>query len=233
MGSPEITVVIPARGGSARIPRKNIRPFNGEPMMSWPIRAALSVPAIGRVVVSTEDPDIAQCARDYGAEVPFSRPAELASATAGTAPVIQHAIDTLGITPESLVVCLYPTSAITGPILAEALEVALGSPERFTISIARHRSPLERSLVVGSDGLTALASHDHLLTRTQDLPARYFDAGKFYAARAAVWAGQSTMMAEPFVPYFIPEWASVDLDEPEDWPIAEALHRAFGLGGGR
>jgi pseudaminic acid cytidylyltransferase len=219
--------VIPARGGSTRIPRKNIAAFNGKPMISWAIEAALATPAISRVVVSTDDEEIAQVARDHGAEVPFIRPAELATHSAGTAPVIQHAIAELGVGDGVRVMCVYPTAALPSEIFADAIAHSEGVTDQFVISVGRHRSPLERALVQSEDGLMALAHPAHLMTRTQDLPSRFFDAGKLYIALASLWSAAGTMMAKPFVPYFLPEWASVDIDEPEDWPVAEALHRVF------
>ncbi len=230
MGQPavgQVVAVVPARGGSARVPRKNVRPFNGKPMITWPLSAAAQSGRFERVVASTDDEEIAAIAREAGAEVPFTRPANLADQHAGTAPVIRHAITELGLADDDIVVCLYPTAAITSEILSDALDRAGSSPERFVISVGRHRSPLERSLEARPDQTMALAHPEHLLSRTQDLPVRYFDAGKFYIATAALWKSQETMMSEPFTPYFLPEWASVDIDEPEDWPLAEALHKAF------
>lgn len=224
-----ITAIIPARGGSTRVPRKNVKAFNGQPMLSWPIQAALASSAIDRVVVSTDDDEIAQVAIASGAEVPFTRSGELSSAHAGTAPVILHAIDELGIADSDVVMCLYPTAPVPVVFLDEAMQVAMKNPEYFTISVGRHRSPLERALGALDEGLMAIESTQSLLERTQDLPQRFFDAGKFYLASAGLWRSKETMMSDPFIPYYLPDWASVDMDEPDDWPIAEALHRAFVL----
>lgn len=225
----QVVAVVPARGGSTRIPRKNVRPFNGKPMMTWPLEAAANTGLFERVVISTDDDEIASIARDAGAEVPFMRPAELADHLAGTAPVIRHAITQLHLADDDIVVCLYPTAAVTPQILRDALKHAGSSPEHFVISVGRHRSPLGRSLEPTPDDLMALAHPENLLTRTQDLPVSFFDAGKFYIAPASLWKSQETMMSKPFTPYFLPEWATVDIDEPEDWSLAEALHKAFVL----
>ena len=224
-----VTVIVPARGGSTRIPRKNIVPFNGEPMISWPIRAALEAQGIDRVIVSSDDDEITQIALKTGAEAPFVRPGELASDHAGTAPVIVHAIDSLGLTEGHLVMCLYPTAAVTPGLLEEGIHLARENPEHFVISVGRHRSPLERSLVSRSKGTMEIDDASFLLSRTRDLPPRFFDAGKFYVAPAGLWRSRETMMSEPFIPMLLPDWASVDIDEPDDWPIAEALHRIFVL----
>ena len=224
-----VVAVVPARGGSTRIPRKNILSFNGKPMIIWPLSAAIQAGLFDHVVVSTDDDEIAAIAREAGAQAPFVRPLDLADEHAGTAPVIRHAIAELGLADDDIVVCLYPTAAITPEILSDALSQAGASPPSFVISVGRHRSPSERSLESRADGTMAVVYPENLLSRTQDLPVRYFDAGKFYIAPAELWKSQETMMSAPFTPYFLSEWATVDIDEPEDWALAEALHRAFVL----
>ena len=229
MVSNGVVAIIPARGGSSRIPRKNTKAFNGRPIIAWPLESCIAVEAIARIVVSTEDKELAQIAQEIGTPEVIDRPQELASATAGTAPVIKHALDALGVDDDAVVMCLYPTATVTPEIIEEALKLSTGHPDKFVITIGRHRSPHERSLEQMEEGLMTLASDEHLLTRTQDLPQRYFDAGKLYIARSTVWKAQETMMERPFVPFFLPDWASVDIDEPEDWAVAEALHRVFVL----
>lgn len=223
----DVIAVIPARGGSTRIPRKNIAAFNGKPMIAWAIEAALATASISRVIVSTDDEEVAQVAGEYGAEVPFMRPAELATNQAGTAPVIQHAIAALRVEDTAPVMCVYPTAALPETIFEDALVQSRDTTDQFLISVGRHRSPLERALVRTALGAMALENSSHLMTRTQDLPSRFFDAGKFYIAPASLWMRSDTMMAQAFIPFLLPEWASVDIDEPGDWEIAEALHRIF------
>lgn len=227
----DVVVVIPARGGSQRIPGKNIKSFNGQPMISWPISASLATSSIARVVVSTDSPEIEEIANSWGAEIPFRRPQQLGNATAGTAPVIRHAIETLEIGSSQSVMCVYPTAAVDSRVLEDAIDRfrSIGDGDKFLISVGRHRSPLERALEPDHEGFFHLSSSEALHTRTQDLPQRYFDAGKFYLATARSWMTHETMMAKPFVPYLLPDWASVDIDEPEDWPIAEVLHGAFSV----
>jgi len=198
-------------------------------MISWPLEACRALAEISHIVVSTDDEALARIARDLGATRVIDRPAELATDTAGTAPVIKHAIDELGVDDDTLVMCLYPTATLTLHLISEALELAREHPDRFVVSVGRHRSPHERSLQRLDGDLMSLASTNHLLTRTQDLPQRYFDAGKLYVARASVWKARETMMEKPFVPFHLPDWAAVDIDEPDDWAVAEALHRVFVL----
>lgn len=226
---PDTVILVPARGGSSRIPRKNAKDFNGQPMISWPISACGALDTISQLVVSTDDEEIAWIARNSGATTIINRPAELATDTAGTAPVIKHAIDELGIDDDAIVMCLYSTATLTSELISEALKLAQDHPDTFVVTVGRHRSPHERSLQRVDVELMALTSTDHLLTRTQDLPQRYFDAGKLYIARASVWKARETMMEKPFVPFYLPDWAAVDIDEPDDWALAEALHRVFVL----
>ena len=227
--SADVVAIIPARGGSTRIPRKNAKDFNGKPVIAWPLEACKSLDAISHIAVSTDDGEIARIARDSGAATVIDRPTELASETAGTAPVIKHAIDELGVGRDTFIMCIYPTAALTSVLIHEAVDLARQHPDTFVVSVGRHRSPHERSLKRQEDNLMSLESSDHLLTRTQDLPQRYFDAGKLYVAKASVWEARETMMEKPFVPFYLPDWAAVDLDEPEDWAVAEALHRVFVL----
>ena len=224
-----VVAIIPARGGSQRIPRKNAKDFNGRPIISWPLAACATADEISQVIVSTEDADIARISRDSGADLVIDRPAELAADAAGTAPVVKHAINELGLDDDTLVLCLYPTATVTSALVEEAIRLAGSHPDEFVISVGRHRSPWERSLEFSAGNLMALSSTEHMLTRTQDLPQRYFDAGKLYIARASVWKARETMMEAPFVPFHLPDWATVDVDEPDDWAVAEALHRVFVL----
>ncbi len=226
-----VVAIIPARGGSTRIPRKNIKIFHGRPMIEWPITSCTEIAGVSEVVVTTDDSEIAQIATSAGATRVVDRPADLATHTAGTAPVIKHAIETLSLSDDSLVMCVYPTAPLPSPLIEAVIAVARTNLERFVVTVGRHRSPMERSLQLDDDGLMSLVSRDHMLTRTQDLPNRFFDAGKLYVAPASLWRERETMMDAPFQPFFLPDWAVVDLDEPEDWPIAEALHRQFVLEG--
>jgi pseudaminic acid cytidylyltransferase len=222
-----VWALIPARGGSSRIPRKNIQPFNNKPMIGWPVEALLASGKFSRVIVSTDDEEIADVARSFGAEVPFLRPSDLATGHAGTAPVIRHALEELKVPSADVVMCVYPTAALTTSIFEEGLDLAFSAADRFVISVGRHRSPQERALVQNQAGQMEIEHPEFLLTRTQDLETRFFDAGKFYAATAALWQSQETMMSKPFLPFFLPDWATVDIDEPADWPLAEALHKVF------
>lgn len=227
-GTSDTVAIIPARGGSQRIPRKNISTFNGKPMIEWPIVSALESGVFTRVIVSTDDAEIAETAKQAGAEIPFLRPSSLGGNEVGAAAVVHHAIKTLCLDPSVAVMNLYPTSPLTHNLLRSAVEDFRKDSSRFLISVGRYRTPVERSLSL-SAGLMSHRQKSSIHTRSQDLPESYFDAGKFHIATASVWQRSETMMADPFVPFFLPAWATVDIDEPEDWLIAEALHKVFVL----
>lgn len=227
-GFSDLVAIIPARGGSQRIPRKNIKVFNGKPMIEWPILAALESKVFSRVIVSTEDSEIAKVASQAGAEIPFLRPNDLGGNDVGAASVVLHAIETLTLGPSVAVMNIYPTSPLTPNLFRSAVEDFSIDMSRFLISVGRYRTPVERALTL-SAGLMSHQQKSSMHVRSQDLPDSYFDAGKFHIATARVWRRSETMMADPFVPFFLPAWATVDIDEPDDWQIAEALHKAFVL----
>ncbi len=222
--------IIPARGGSKRIPRKNIRPFAGKPMIGYAIEAALACEAIGRVVVTTDDDEIAAIAKDFGAEVPFRRPPELADDITPTVPVIQHAINacrTRGFAFE-FACCIYPgVPFIRTEDLAEALALLMKhGGEGYTFPVTGFPSPIQRALKRGDGGAVAPFDPSHVNTRTQDLEPAFFDAGQFYWGRADTWLTGANIHANGRA-IVLPEWRVVDIDTPEDWDRAEALHRAL------
>ena len=224
----EVVAVIPARGGSKRIPGKNKRLFNGVPMIVWPIQSLLESNTFSRVIVSTDDLQIASLAEDAGAEVPFLRPEDLSGDLVGAADVIRHSVKLLGLGEEVSVMNVYPTAPLPPAIFADAASLHGKNREHFVVGVGRYRTPIERSLRADL-GLMAHEDYSASLIRTQDLPEAYFDAGKFHIATVSLWETRPTMMSQPFVPFFLPEWSTVDIDEEQDWEIAEVLHRAFAL----
>lgn len=223
--------IIPARGGSKRIPRKNLREFLGRPMIAYPIALARGSGLFDRVVVSTDDDEIAALASEEGAEVPFRRPDDLANDHAGTRPVIEHAIRALEHDgdPVALVCCLYPCT----PLLEEGdLRAALAMldtlpADRFVISLAAFPSAIERAL--RRDG----AGHAHPVDpamsqkRTQDLEPAYYDAGQFYAGRREAWLGPRAIF-DGAGSVVLPASRAVDIDTEEDWAMAERFAQLRG-----
>jgi N-acylneuraminate cytidylyltransferase len=218
--------VVPARGGSKRIPRKNIRAFAGKPMIAWPIEAALAAGVFDRVIVSTDDEEIAACARACGAEVPFLRPAELADDHADTRTVIAHAIAWLRAQGEApdFVCCIYATAAFVQPDDIRAAMARIESGDwRYVLSATAFSGPVFRGfLEEGTRGLRMLFP-GYESRRSQDLPEVLHDAAQFYWGRADAWMQPAPIFAEGTSALRIPRWRSQDIDTDEDWAQAEAL----------
>ena len=219
--------LIPARGGSKRIPRKNVRPFAGRPMIGHAIAAAQASGVCDRIVVSTDDDEIADVARACGAEVPFRRPAPLADDHAGTGAVIAHAIAALGCADTDPVCCLYPGVPLLDPSdLRRGLERLQAGGCDFVFPVLAFPSPVQRALRRDVEGRMRALQPEHLHTRTQDLEPAFHDAGQFYWGWPEAWrAGRSPHAGG--VSVVLPSWRAVDIDTPDDWLRAEALYAAL------
>ena len=218
--------VIPARGGSKRVPRKNVRDFHGRPMIAWPIAAALAAGVFDRVVVSTDDDEIAAAAAAAGAEVPFRRPAELADDHTPTAPVIAHAAAALGLPIDDAtgVCCIYPaTPLLEASDLRSAVEVWRARAERFVIAAYAPDLPIARAFTLDDEGSAALLLPQFSGTRTQDLPRTLLDAGWFYVGSTRAWAAAVSPIEGAAVVEIEPDRA-IDIDTEDDW--RRALERA-------
>lgn len=232
---PRILGLIPARGGSKRIPRKNIRPLDGRPLIAWTIEAARGARLLDRVAVSTDDEEIAAVSREYGAEVPFMRPAELASDTATGSNVILHAVRTLRDMGEryDYVVSLQPTSPLrsAGDIYS-AIELLLEKQADCVISVCEADHPPEWSNTLPPD-----RSMEHFFrpgvrgTRSQDLPRSYRLNGAIYlfSCERLLRTGSLAMDDNSYA-YVMPRERSVDIDSEIDFAIAQLLLEHFGQG---
>jgi N-acylneuraminate cytidylyltransferase len=218
--------VIPARAGSKRIPGKNIREFAGKPMMAWSIEAARTCGLFDRIVVSTDGPEIAEVAKQWGAAVPFVRPEELSDDVTGTTAVIAHAtrfaLDEGW--PLEVVACIYPTA----PFLdAEDLKRGMSAMEsgdwEFAFSATEFASPIYRSFRVLSAGGVEMVFPEHYTKRSQDLPVVYHDAGQFYFGRPTAWIDQKRIFERHSVPIILPRWRVQDIDDEADWTRAELM----------
>ncbi|MEM7689130.1 MAG: pseudaminic acid cytidylyltransferase [Pseudomonadota bacterium] len=222
--------IIPARGGSKRIPRKNILNFAGKPMIGYAIEAALRSPVIERVLVTTDDAAIADIARDLGAEVPFARPPELADDHTPTVPVIQHAITAARAAGWRVTraVCIYPgVPFIEVDDLRQALELLLEREDAgYAFPVAEFPSAIQRALKRAKDGAVAPFNPEHAATRTQDLEPAFYDAGQFYWAHADTWLSGANIHQNGHA-ITLPAWRVVDIDTPADWERAEKLHAAL------
>jgi pseudaminic acid cytidylyltransferase len=223
--------VIPARGGSKRIPHKNIKPFHGRPMIGWSIAAARASGLFKRIVVSTDDPKIAAVAQGEGADVPFLRPAALSDDHTATVPVIAHAVTALDLPPDTPVCCLYATAPfVQGDDLAEGARLlALGA--RHAMAVTRFDYPIQRALRRTPEGAVAMMDPAQMQVRSQDLEPAWHDAGQFYWALAATWAAGVPVFGPGAHGVVLPSHRVVDIDTPEDWTRAEALFAVLGATG--
>ena len=219
--------VIPARGGSKRIPRKNIKVFCGKPVIAYPIQLALASGLFDHVVVSTDDDEIASMARHYGAEVPFQRPSNLADDYTPTIPVVVHAITACEALDWSisLVCCIYPGAPLLQQAdLSGALALLRRSEADYVFAVAQYSAPVQRSLRRAKDGRMSTFLPEYETTRTQDLEPSYYDAGQFYWGTKNAWL-QSIGIHTSGLGYIIPAWRSIDIDTEEDWTRAELIFR--------
>lgn len=221
--------VIPARGGSKRIPRKNIRPFNGIPLLIRTLTTVLDSEVFDSVVVSTDDPEIADIARRFGALVPFVRPTYLSDDWTGTAPVIAHALTeaTPEFGPFGAVCGIYP-----GAVLMEAEDYAASSElvaeavvhDAVVATVVRYGHPIQRALRSGAGGiLEPREGQGVLAARTQDLEPMWHDAGQFYWASPSRWSAARPLLSA-VVPFEVPEWRVQDIDTEDDWSRAQMIH---------
>lgn len=225
-----IVAVIPARGGSKRIPRKNIKDFCGKPMIAWSIEAAITSRCFDRVIVSTDDDEIAAVASDWGAETPFIRPAALSDDYTGTIPVIAHAIEWLGERDQApqVVCCLYATAPFVQPDDLQVGWQALQSAGvEYAFSVTSYAFPIQRALRLTAEGRLAMFQPEHFTTRSQDLEEAWHDAGQFYWGRAEAWRAGTPIFSERAVPVKLPRHRVQDIDTPDDWHRAEWLFKAW------
>lgn len=222
--------VIPARGGSKRIPRKNIREFAGRPIIAHSIAAASASGCFDRIVVSTDDDEIASIARACGAEVPFRRPAELSGDHAGTAGVIRHAIEQLqpGAGRIEYACCLYATAPfLRAQDIRQALALLQQRGCDFVFSVTDFGYPIERALHLGPNGEVSMIRPQDYATRSQDLVPAFHDAGQLYWGRAQAWCDGRPVFGPDAVALRLPRHRVQDIDTPEDWERAEWLYRAM------
>lgn len=222
--------IIPARGGSKRIPRKNVKEFCGKPMIGWPIEAARAAKTFDTILVSTDDAEIAAVAEAYGAEAPFRRPPELADDHTPTLPVIAHAIRWFEQhrEPVNYACCIYATAPFLQPrYLREGLELLDSHPEaEFAFGVTSFAFTIFRSLKRNPDGTVSMFWPENELTRSQDLPEAWHDAGQFCWGRKEAFLTRMGVFSARSYPVILPRHLVQDLDTPEDWETAERLFSA-------
>ena len=222
--------VIPARGGSKRIPRKNIKAFNGRPIIAYSIKAALESNCFDHVIVSTDDNEIAEAAKKYGAKVPFIRPAELSNDYAGTIPVIKHSIEWLEGHNNTIdnVCCLYATAPfIQSQTIFKAFQQLQESKSDYCFSVTSFSFPIQRSIKITQDNKVGMFYPENFNVRSQDLEEAYHDAGQLYWGKAQAFKDELPIFSETASPYILPRYLVQDIDTMEDWVRAEAMHRVL------
>lgn len=222
--------VIPARGGSKRIPRKNIKLFVGKPMIAWSIEAAIQSGCFDRIIVSTDDAEIADVARAHGAEVPFVRPPELSDDHTGTIPVIAHAIQWQNDSGPAAtqVCCIYATAPF---VLAEDLQRGLkllnSSGTDYAFSVTSYAFPIQRAIRITTDQRVEMFQPEKFNSRSQDLEEAWHDAGQFYWGHAAAWLARKPIFSHKATTIRLPRHRVQDIDTFEDWERAEWLFKAM------
>lgn len=223
--------VIPARGGSKRIPRKNIRPFEGKPIIAYSIEAALATGLFDRIIVSTDDAEIAQVAEAHGAEVPFFRPVKIADDMTGTAPVVKHAVEQLQIQGGDIAFacCIYATAPFVQPgdLIAGYNALTAAPHKAFAFSVTSFAFPVQRALAIRDGGLAPIHP-EYSEARSQDLEEAYHDAGQFYWGRSKDWLVETPLFSHASIPIVLPRHRVQDIDTLEDWTRAEHMFRALG-----
>lgn len=223
-----IVAVIPARGGSKRIPRKNIKLFCGKPMIAWSIISAQQSGLFDRIIVSTDDEEIAQVARDWGAEAPFVRPVEFSGDYVGTTEVIAHAVDWFqrhGM-PLTAVCCIYATAPLMiADDLVRGFNALKSGDWAYAFSVAEFSPSIYRALQVSPDGGVGMIFSDYFLTRSQDLPTTFHDAGQFYWGRPSSWSQGLKIFDEHSKPVTITRLRVQDIDDMDDWIRAEMIFK--------
>ncbi len=221
--------IIPARGGSKRIPRKNIRSFCGQAMITYSIQAALDSQCFDKIIVSTDDKEIAEIAVKSGAEVPFFRPSSLSNDYIGTNAVIKHAIEWLeenSSSPE-LVCCIYATAPfVNATDIKQGLTQLIQSDCQFSFSVTSFPFPIQRALHIQDDRV-AMFQPDQYHTRSQDLEEAYHDAGQFYWGRTQAWKDELAIFDSYSTPVILPRYKVQDIDTEEDWIRAEYMYHAL------
>ncbi|WP_323594945.1 pseudaminic acid cytidylyltransferase [Aliarcobacter butzleri] len=221
--------IIPARGGSKRIPKKNIKNFHGKPLIAYSIEVALKSKLFDKVVVSTDDEEIAKIAKEFGAEVPFLRPKELSDDFTGTGAVINHAINFLKEQGENIdFVC---TIYATAPLLQEkylikAYEKIKDSNAKNAFSCTSMPFPIQRTFKITSNERCKMFWPENFLKRSQDLEEAFQDAGQFYWTNLNIKSDEITF-GKDSIPIILPRYLVQDIDTLEDWQRAEFMYEAI------
>jgi pseudaminic acid cytidylyltransferase len=221
--------IIPARGGSKRIPKKNIKDFFGKPIIAYSIEVALKSELFDKVIVSTDDKKIAQIAKEYGAEVPFLRPKEISDDFTGTNDVVKHTIN--WFLEQNVKIdyacCIYATAPFVQiEYLKQGFDKLIKSTKSFAFSVTSFAFPIQRAIKINNDEVTMFYPKN-FMTRSQDLEEAYHDAGQFYWGTSQAFLEDEIMFSEKSIPIILPRHLVQDIDTLEDWQRAELMFKAL------
>jgi len=222
-----VVAVIPARGGSKRIPNKNIKLFCGKPMIAYSIEATKNTGIFDRIIISTDSKEIASIAKEFGAEVPFIRPVKLADDFIGTDAVILHALKWLMEDGEKIdyICCIYATAPfVKAEYIIKGYNILCDKHAASCFSVTTYSFPIFRSLKISNQGRLEMFWPEHRGARSQDLPEAYHDAGQFYWADAKKYLKEKQFYSKNAVPVVLPRYLVQDIDTLEDWETAEKMY---------
>jgi pseudaminic acid cytidylyltransferase len=222
--------IIPARGGSKRIPRKNIKEFHGKPLIAYSIEAAKASKCFDRIIVSTDDYEIAEVAKKYGAEVPFIRPVKISDDHATTVDVINHALLWFKENQYKITYacCIYATAPfISADSINRGFNALVKGDYSFSFSATSFPFPIQRAIKLDENGSCEMFMPEYLNTRSQDLPEAYHDAGQFYWGKSIAFLNKLPMFSNASYAVILPRNTVQDIDTLEDWANAESMYEVL------
>ena len=220
--------VIPARGGSKRIPRKNIKLFAGKPILAWSINAAIKSECFDEIIVSTDDKEIAGVALEYGAKVPFLRPDNISDDFATTVDVVAHAIEWQQSNDKEFeeICCIYATAPFVTPRdIKNGLKVLQDTSCDYVFSATEYEFPIQRAFRLNANNNVEMFNPKNFNIRSQDLEKAYHDAGQFYWGKAEAWRNKKEFFSSHSTISLLPRYRVQDIDTPDDWHYAEMLFK--------
>lgn len=219
-----MNIIIPARGGSKRIPNKNKKLFHGVPIIQKVIENLKSIPEISRIIISTDDPEIESIAKNAGAEIPFIRPKNLSDDHTDTISVVKHALKHLDLNKSEIIGCVYSTSVFLNRDLIRRVDKTVGfNPKVFTFFAKEFEHPIQRAFTMNDNSQIVLNDLDHSNSRTQDYELFFHDTGQIYAAYCAVWQKEDQIIKSGSIALLDERIITVDIDQERDWKFAELI----------
>ena len=223
----KVIAIIPARGGSKRIPNKNIKLFAGKPIISYSIKAAQETNLFDRIIVSTDSGEIAEVAKTCGAEIPFIRPAELSDDFTATVPVLLHALNWLNAheSASDYFCCVYATAPFVQPeYIIKGFKLLKERNATTAFSVTTFSYPIYRALKIDDENRIKMIWPEYDNFRSNDLPKTYHDAGQFYWGKTKQFLKEKKLFSSDSVPVILPRYLVQDIDAPEDWETAEKMY---------